>query len=336
MREGELQVIWQELQASARQLAWPDEAEDVVSNRLPGTLLKSTLNQLVRRHEALVQALTTSEEALGQRQQEVNRINRHIAALPASDLPTGLVAALSQARAQGDVAAQQKQLQTQLGRLQRDLDNARHALGPWCHAAEVLHQLHAPTQDEMTALIKRRHDLEAKEASAQQRCTELTADIDSLQLEIAQYQAAHQPVTLAQVQQLRTARDASWHAIKSGVVALPQAAPDYERQVLESDALSDQRHDRAQQATEFQLKLDRLARLQQQLLSLTGRLHDHTQAMAQFDQDWAQQIAAIGLTGLPLLKVNSWRAARDQALLAAAALAEAQSAQHSCLIRWQK
>ncbi len=328
-REGEIQVLWQEVQASVRQLGWPDDNQEVVVARLPGALLQSSLGHLIRRHEALVQALANSEEALVSRLEEVKTIDLHMAALPPADSSVALVDALALARSLGDVPAQDKQIQTQTTRLKRDLDAARHELGPWCHAPDTLQRLLAPTQDETQALIKQRGDLEAKTTAGQQRIFELQADIDRQQLEIAQYKAAHQPVTLADVKLLRTQRDTSWQAIKRGHVGLQEAAPAFENQVAEADALSDQRHDRAQQATEFQLKLDQLQRLQHQMTVLTARQQHDDDALQSFDQVWSRQMDTTGLPAMPLLKVNGWRAARDRVLVAAAALAEALAAQRS-------
>jgi len=326
-REGEIQVLWHEVQASVRQLSWPDDSEEAVAARLPGALLQSTLGHLIRRHEALAQALISSEEAWVARLQEVETIDLHTAALPSADISVTLVDALAWARSLGDVPAQDQQFQTQIRRLQRDLEAARHELGPCCHEPDRLQQLQAPTQDETQALIKQRGDLAAKTTTGQQRLSELQADIDRQQLEISQFKAAHQPVTLADVKWLRTQRDASWQAIKQGRIDLKDATPAYENQVAGADALSDLRHDRAQQATEFQLKLDQLQRLQQQLTALTTRQQHDDIALQAFDQAWHRRIDSAGLSGLPLLKVNGWRAARDRVLVAAAALAEAQAAQ---------
>ncbi|PIQ51608.1 MAG: hypothetical protein COW02_13790 [Comamonadaceae bacterium CG12_big_fil_rev_8_21_14_0_65_59_15] len=332
-REGEVQLLWQEVQECVRQLNWPQEDEEAISKRLPGTLLKSTLGKLIRRHEALVQALGTSVETRHQREEELKTLDLQIEALPQTAVPVALHDALSAARALGDVVTQEKQLDAQIDRLQRDLESANRALSPWNHDPVALQALNPPSQDEITALIKRRNDLEAKETLAAQRVTEHQADMDALKLEISQYQAAHQPVTLADVQQVRGDRDETWKSIKSGGIALQEGASGYERQVAQSDELSDQRHDKAQAETEFQLKLDQLERLRLQLTEQTARHQQSTESLLKFDQAWVEQISAMGLGGMPLLKVNSWNASRDKVLAAAVALAEALSAQGSLLER---
>lgn len=332
-REGEVQLLWQEVQECVRQLNWPQEDEEAISKRLPGTLLKSTLGKLIRRHEALVQALGTSVETRHQREEELKTLDLQIETLPQTDVPVALQDALSTARALGDVVVQEKQLDTQIGRLQRDLDAANRVLSPWNHDPVALQAVRPPSHDEIAALIKRRNDLEAKETLAAQRVAELQSDTEALKLEISQYQAVHQPVTLADVQRVRNHRDETWKTIRSGALALQEAAAGYESQVAQSDVLSDQRHDKAQAETEFQLKVDQLERLRLQLTEQTARHQQSTESLLKFDQAWLEQISAMGLGGMPLLKVNTWNTSRDKVLAAAAALAEAQSAQGSLLER---
>ena len=326
-REGEILVLWQELQESVGQLGWPVEDEEALAKRLPGSLVKSTLGGLIRRHDMLLQTLTSADEALSQRNAEIKDIDLQMAGLPDSELPVALMDALATARALGDVASQEKQSETQIRRLTRDLETATSDLGAWTHDADCLRRLQLPTQDEINTLVKRRSDLEAKEAADQQRVVEHTANVEALQLEILQFKAAHQPVTLADVKQVRSERDTTWQAIKLGQMALMDAAPGYEQQVAQSDLMSDQRHDRAQQESEFQVKLDQLARLQQQVKDFTARQQQDAAALARFDQDWDAQINAVGLPGMPLLKLNHWRLVREKVLIAQAALNEAQSAQ---------
>lgn len=326
-REGEVLVHWHDLQQSVLQLGWPAQDEEALTKRLPGSLVKSSLTSLIRRHEALLQTLSSAEEALIQRQAEIKDIDLQMTGLPDSTLPVALLDALARARALGDVAVQAKQQATQIKRLTRDLASATLELGAWSHDADTLRQLQPPTLDEINALIKRRGDLESKESADQQRMAELGSEIQALELEISQFKAIHQPVTLADVTEIRSSRDSTWQAIKSGTVALMEAAPGYEHQVVQSDQLSDQRHDKAKQESEFQVKLDLLARLQQQMNEVMGRQQKHAAALARFDQYWDVQTKTIGLAGLPLLKVNHWRAVREKVLLAQDALTEAQSAQ---------
>ena len=298
-----------------------------LTQRLPGSLVGATLASLIRRHEVLALALATAGESLSQRQEEVKTIHAQIDVLPVSEVSIALLDGLASARSLGDVTAQETRVLTQMGRLQRDLEAAVLALGAWAHEPARLRQLVPPTQDETQALIQRLSELALSGSTLKERLAQANADQAALQLEISQYKAAHQPVTLADVQQSRSTRDASWHAIKTGATELPQAASGFEADVAAADTLSDQRHDRAQAETELQAKLDQLQRLQQQITDLQARAQENTQALDAFDAQWSGQIKDLDLAGMPLLKVNDWRTARERVLVAAAAVTEARAAE---------
>lgn len=326
-REGEIRVLWQDVQEVALQLGWPVETEEEVSKRLPGSLVRSNIDSLVRRHEALAQALSAAQDSLRSRQEEIKAIDAEIALLPDTDIPVALIDGLASARSLGDVAAQEKRLETQIGRLQRDLEAAELELGSWSPGLDSLRKLLTPTQDETNTLIKLRADMALTAATTRERSAETHGEIETLQLEISQYKAAHQPVTLDDVTQGRSQRDATWQAIKVGSVALMDAAPGYEQAVAEVDDLSDKRHDKAQEETELQGRLDRLQRLQQQRTDLSTREQANALQLAQLDQTWEERVTAVGLPGMPLLRVNEWRSARDRVVSAAGTLEEAQSSQ---------
>lgn len=326
-RESEIQVIWQDIQDLTRQLGWPDEEEAAVNQRLPGGLVRASIDALVRRHDALAQAQSAANESLRTRQEEIKVFDAELALLPATAIPVVLTAALAQARSMGDVALQTRKAETQIARLQRELDTAQAALGAWNPEVEALRKVLAPTQDEINALMKTRADLELTNLANRDRLAEVSSSQQALQLEIAQYKAAQQPVTFDDVLQSRTGRDALWQEIKGGTVTLGAAAPGFEQAIYRSDALSDQRHDKAQEETELQGRFESLQRLQQQLTDLTARAADTAQALTHFDQVWSERISDLGLSGMALLQVNDWRGARERVLSAAAALAEAQAAQ---------
>jgi len=326
-REAEIHVLWQTVEESMRQLGWPMECEDAVVQRLPGSLVRSAIDNLIRRHEALAQALSTAEETHRSREEEAKVINAEIAVLPATEIPVTLIDALATARLLGDVTAQEKRFETQVGRLKRELEATALELGTWNPGTDELRKLLPPTQDETNALIKGRNDLELTASTTKERLAEANAEVQTLQLEISQYKAAHHPVTLADVQLARTSRDSTWQAIKTGALSLKESAPSYEKEVAESDTLSDKRHDKAQEETELQSRLDRLQRLQQQMADLESRMQENTAALNRLDQDWDARIKAIGLAGMSLLRINEWQSVRERVLSAADALVEAQSSQ---------
>lgn len=326
-REEEIRVLWQSVEESMRQLGWPMETEDAVAQRLPGSLVRSEIDNLIRRYESLAQALTTAEESLRSKDDEVKSIALEIASLPAIVIPLTLNGALVTARSLGDVEVKQSQIEAQIAKLTRELEYASIELGEWNTGASNLRKLLPPTQDEMNALIKQRNDLALAASTSKERLDELCVDIKSLELEISQYKSKHHPVTLADVQSVRISRDLTWQSIKAGNVALKDAAIGFEKEVAESDSLSDKRNDKAAEESELQSRLDQLQKLQLQKESFESRLQANSLSLSNFDQSWDSRIKDIGLPGMPLLQVNSWRSVRERVLTATDTLRDAQSSQ---------
>lgn len=328
-REEEIRVLWQIVEESMRQLGWPVETENAVAQRLPGSLVRSEIDNLIRRYETLAQSLATAEASLRSKDDEVKSIELEIVSLPATEIPLTLNGALATARSLGDVDAKQGQIEAQIATLTRELEHTAIELGEWNTGASNLRKLLPPTQDEMNELIKQRSDLALVVSTSKERLADVSTDIQSLALEISQYKSKHHPVTLADVQQVRISRDLTWHSIKAGDVTLKDAAIGFEKEVAESDSLSDKRHDKATEETELQSRLDQLQKLQLQKESFESRLQDNTLSLTNFDQSWDSRIKNIGLPGMLLLQVNGWRSIRERVLTATDTLLEAQSSQEA-------
>ena len=327
-RESEILVLWQDVQNLTHQLDWPQQSEEALSQRLPGSLLRASMDDLARGHAALQQAQTLAQKTLHDRHAEIQAIASEITLLPATHTPVALSTALAAARAMGDVAAQVKKAATQVARLERELQAAEPALGGWNPGVHTLRTLLPPTHEQLQSLSQERAALALAAATSRDRATDVQSEIPALQLEIAQYKTAHQPVTLEEVQHSRAERDAQWAALKAGALAMSAAASGLEWATQRADNLADQRHDKAHEASELQSRLDRLQRLQLQLTDHSQRATLAAEALAGFDARWSARASAIGLADMALLQVNDWRLARERVLAAASALAEARAAQH--------
>ncbi|MDD4929952.1 MAG: AAA family ATPase [Gallionella sp.] len=323
-REGEIQILSQAVDEYARQLGWTEQGEQAVSRRLPTRLVRSAIDHLVRRHEALTQVLANAQETHAGRVDEVNSIDAEIAALNRVNIPAALTEALAHARSFGDVSSRQRHLDAQMGKLQRELDALLPTLGPFNPGIGQLRALHLPARDEIADLIRQRRDLGSTLCSLNERLADTKAAAGSLQRDISNYQSRHHPVTLADVKKLRDSRDLTWKVIKTGIKTLAESADFYEREVADSDALSDQRHDTAQQAIELQSRTDRMHDLQQKLADLESRIEQITQETDRIDANWRVRINAIGLEGMSLSQVTDWREAREEVLRACEVLTDAQ------------
>ena len=325
-REKEVGDLWESLATSARQLGWRAEDETTVLARLPNSLVRSSIDSLVRRHDALQQRLTSAQEALLKREGEIKIVDAEIAGLKIIELPALLTVALNKARNLGDVDTQGKRLQLAIERARRDLDSASHELGAWNPGIDKLQGLVVLAIEETDALIKQRNEFTNTITGLDERIAEGESDLRTIRLEISQFKDVHHPVTLDDVRQARRTRDVSWHAIKTGAIPVAQATSIYEQEVNQADGLSDQRHDKAQEEAELQSRSDRLQRLELQVADIRSRRVSCVEELARLDKDWCDHSNSIGLTGMPFLRFNAWRTTRGHVLSLAQVLEDATAA----------
>ena len=325
-REKEVGDLLESVATSARQLGWRAEDETTVLAQLPNSLVRSSIDSLVRRHDALQQSLISAQDALFTREGEIKIVDAEIAGLKIIELPALLTVALNRARNLGDVDTQGKRLQLAIERARRDLDSASHELGAWNPGIDKLRGLVVPAIEETDALNKQRSELTNTITGLDERLAEGDSDLAAISLEISQFKDAHHPVTLDDVRQARQTRDVRWSAIKAGAIPVAQATSIYEQEVNQADSLSDQRHDKAQEEAELQSRLDRLQRRELQVAGLRSRRIACAEELARLDKDWCDHSHSIGLEGMPFLRFNAWRTTRGHVLSLAQVLEDATAA----------
>ncbi|MSQ73022.1 MAG: hypothetical protein EXR27_17290 [Betaproteobacteria bacterium] len=357
-RQLEIDGHWRAVEALVRQLGWPAEDKAQLESRLPGVPLRTAIAGLLKRHGVLEQALSVAEQAVRDKDIELAAIDAQINALPSAgvsdSLPSNMPAtlrsnmsaslrsnmpatlrsnmsaplrsALDAARGLGDTVALEKRLKAALAKAERELKLAEAGLGKWPLAQEVLRRIDMASAAEVDALQTRLAALDGAAVAGAGRLAELRASIGGMELEIAQYRAAHAPVTLDDLMEARASRDTLWQAMRSGEVLLAQAASDYEIKVRSADGVSDRRHDKAQAVSELQAKLDSLQRFRQQAAEQALRSAENDTARAALNSAWAARAAAMGVSGMPLLATGAWREAREKVLRAAEAVADARLA----------
>lgn len=322
-RQLEIDGHWRNVESLIRQLGWPAENEKQLERRLPGLPVRTAIAGLVKRHGVLEQALAAADQAVRDKDIELEVIEGQIKALPITSVSPSLRVALSVARGLGDIEALERRLKSQLAKANRDLDLRASGLGQWKYELDLLRKLYLPSTREIDELQKRQATHEATAIALADRLRDMRSSIRELDLEITQYRDAHAPVTLAELVEVRASRDAGWQAIKSGEIVLAEAAPAYESKVQSADSVSDRRHDKAQEVSELQTKLDSLQRLKQQAEEQELSIAANDAAQLASQKDWEARASDIGVPGMPLLATGSWREAREKVLRAADTVTDA-------------
>jgi uncharacterized protein YhaN len=325
--EAEVAAQWLIAAGVATQLDWDASREEGLRARMPSPEVHAALVRLIRSHAGVQQQLKTAERAEKSRLDDLARARASMAALPAAEVPPGLKAALSQVLKMGDFDAIRLERQEQVEQKAAAARAAFDALGAWRADEAALRAMTAPSALVVSGFTKEQlaDDAEARAAAA--RAQSVADRIAQSELEIAQFREANQPVSRDQVQQARSARDATWASFKADGKALLARGGDYEKLVEGADALADTRHDKVQLDSELQSKQQQLQRLQLELDAAHAhvlRLADAAEARA---GKWASFAKECGLPELPYQSATEWLDARAYALDAAQALADARRAQ---------
>ena len=313
-RQAEIVVHWQQVEALLRKLGWPHATEVALTERLPGIPARSELGSLIKRFGVLDQARQVASDAVIEKAAEKESLDMQLRGLSVSTVPPALRSALTVARALGDLKANTAREEALVVKRTRELASAVGGLTHWSSDLITLRGLVLPSEADVGQRVRRHTDALMSRKVLTDKATELSSSISAQELQIAQYRNAHHPVSWEDLARARAERDAVWHTIKSGERPLLEQAADFEVKLAAADSRSDQRHDKAREASELQSKLDALQRLQQQAADNTTRQVANHAELVSLDADWAQLTAAIGLSALPLAEFEYWRAARDKTL----------------------
>lgn len=330
--EGEVASLWKDAADAALQLGWKLAQTHTESDflalqaRLPILPARRHIEQLLRDHSSLVQALQSTERAMQSRRSEIETLKARLADLPVVEVQPTLRAALSLAVSQGEPETALRKAVVMAGKAQAEFDQAMSALAGDCRTVDKLMALRTPSAQDLARLSAERQELVSDLKAAKARHVELMGTVQERELAIRQYQQLHHPVTQGDVAQARSERDNVWLSISSGAVALPEAAQAFEQHIGQADALADARLDNVQEAAELQSRQHQLEHELQKRDHARSMLLASETRLQEFDDRWDAICRPLGLQSMTLEQVGDWLKQRDKALAAAEKLTTASQA----------
>lgn len=325
-RQEEIRRHWENIESCVRQLGWELENESILERRLPSLPIRTAIKGLIARYGVVEQAVAVALEAEAAKTLDLESIDEQIQNLSFVEVSAVLRAELGVARNLGDVKGLLRRLESQVGKAIRELNSTTIELGQWNLGIDTLRHLSLPSTKEIEQLQTLHATAELAPNSLREKLADLQSDIRDLELDIKQYRTAHHPVTLAELTDVRVARDIVWASIKAGEAAVSDVAAEYETKVISADDVSDNRHDKAQEVNALQTKLDSLERSQNQALDFKRHIETASAELVALEKDWEQKAIEMGLPEIPLLTIGTWKVAREKALAAAVAVTEVQLA----------
>lgn len=323
-REQEIGLLQADLRKACAQLGWEYESEDALKARLPSMLVRRELSRLSRAHSGLAQVLRAAEQAEQAKATEIRQLSQELAEMNTGEVRPALRAALDNARAIGDPEPALLKQQSVLSKARTALTGAEQALGKWNKPIPELAAMQLPGPEALLRVAQDRQTLDADRKALSKRIQEQAEAVSTIDLKIAQLKESHRPTAPETVVQAREERDASWSAIKAGMIGPQQGAEQFEAGMRRADELADKRLENVEVAAELQSQQHQLQRAMLLQSTLSGQLSQLKEQIAEFDKLWEQSAASFGLPGMRLDDIGDWIAKREKALAAAAEWQEAQ------------
>jgi uncharacterized protein YhaN len=313
-RQAEVDAQWQVVAALVREMGWAEMDEQALRASMPTAMTRSSLAHLITRHGVLHEKRQASQKALKAKARELERAQAELDGLPAGQAPVELVVALTAAQSLGDFEGSLRERETLVAQRKSEAELAQLALHPWQGQPETLRSMAPPSRETIQALVLAQNQDEAETRAAAKRVAELEAEADTLKLDIKQFLDTRHPVTREEVMHARQTRDNTWVSLKLEPGRIVDAAPLFEREIAEADALADSRHDTIQDASTLHAKR---AQLERTALAMDGAQAALTvlRGGAQERQtQWELQAQRCGLPPLSFQSMGGWLDARSRAL----------------------
>ena len=307
--------------SAAAELGWPED-ESSLRRTLPDALVLRRVQRLVTAHGQLLQAKTTAAKAVDTKQDELAAAAAELEQTATVEVPLSLRSALSEAQTYKNAAVTQAKLAVAVNVAERALDTALSGLGQWVKNVEALQQMTPPSTARLVSRLTERQRLESARTVAADREVEALEELDAATLEVRQFTEARHIVTIAQVREARSGRDAKWSSIKTAETALETGAAGLDSAIALADELVDTQLDSVTEAAQLKSLRHRAERAELVLKQRQATANLTESKLAEFERKWQDLVSSLGLLALDLADAQSWFSKREQAIAVDAALNE--------------
>ncbi|SAK87700.1 AAA domain protein [Caballeronia temeraria] len=317
--EQEVAMRLRQIAQDGAQLGWPlDEAG--VRRAMPGPLALQTVTSLMLERGELELAARNAEQAADQCAAHVDTLKAKLAAIANGDVSPGLRAAWRAAQKYRDASTTKARLADAKRDAEQMLEAGMASLGRWSRPIIELRAMTLPAAERIAALRTERQDLTSRLTLAADRAKDAQDTLHTARSELADLVDAHDVVTVDQVREARASRDTAWNTIKSGDVALDDAASGFETAMHTADGLADRQLGSVGHATQLAVLKRRVANEESTLARREHSVREAESALTTFDDAWRALAAQSQIADMSLDDAPSWIASRDKALAAAHAL----------------
>ncbi|SAK72503.1 AAA domain protein [Caballeronia fortuita] len=325
--EQEVALRLSQIAQDAAQLGWPQN-EEQTRRAMPGTLALQTVTSLMFERGELELAARNAQQAADAAATHVDTLNAKLAAIASGEVSPGLRTALRAAQKYRDTAAARQRLDDAKRDAQQSLDAGMASLGRWSRPLAELKSMTLPAAERIAAMRAERQELASRVMLAVDRAKEARDTLHATRAEFDDLVDTHDVVTGDRVQDARASRDAAWHAIKSGEIALDEGASGFETALHAADGLADRQLGSVGHATRLAALKRRIANEESTLARRADNVREAESALTTFDDAWRALAVQSQIADMSLDDAPAWIASRDRTLAAAQTL-DARADEHA-------
>lgn len=295
---------------------------------LPPRPLLRRIARLLQTGRQLEVQRRRSRDALDERRNDRQRLQREIAGLALVAVGRELRAAVDAVNAAGDLEAALSAAHRQCERQREALERRLGALaqpgleapGDAGAAIAWLTQMQPWPAATLAEALQQRQRLQGDVEAQGHRLREARLKAQDAALRLEQFRRSHQTVSRADVLAARRERDDLWQALRDGRASLAGEADRFGMLVQHADNVVDLHVQAVEAAAQLQVLEQEDERCALAVRGLEDALRAAEQALAAFDARWAHACEARRLPAIPPAGMQGWLAARESVLAAAEAL----------------
>lgn len=322
-RQAEVDSWLADVLERSQEFNW-GSTEESVRALVPVEKTLRAIGTLLKEHGTLNEAARGAIEGAEQRQSEFDDLQQRLAATREAIIDVRLSTALAQALPHKNSESKLNTQRTAVKLAATSLNNALIALGRAWITPESLRLMKLPSLERVTSLRNTRLELANQAAMARTHRDDAKGKVDSLDLQVKQFEASHKVVTAGEVNRSRHDRDTLWGNIKAGTISLPEGGPHLDTAIRLADELVDSRTISEADSASLQGLRDQLELNRYDECRHAKAVLEKERELREFDAKWAEDTANLGLDGMELDDFPDWLVRRDSALEAADQLAKSE------------
>lgn len=328
-REAELDAAEEELNDFASELGWEDADTAALIERVPPRTSVSVVRSLLNEKGEIDADVTNNERLLRESADALNGLKERLAETGNLTDVSELAIVIRTVREQGDITGRVQGAETLVKEAQGRVDHRLPSLHPAVADGKELTEMHVPARAQVQNHLDLAQDASRRLRETQQQAAATQQELDSAAAAFERSVRDEQVVTVEELKEARSRREALWNLVKlKHVLGSPIPAEEqgdfeeelkdltaaFEPAMSEADALADRRFDHAEEAgrlAELNRTIGEHETLLEQIVKKEAKLSEE---LDRLQNEWLAMWREAPIAPLEPDAMLEWLDARDEVL----------------------